>query len=263
MCRNFGGVCVKNKKDEMLGRKFLTNKSGECTVVEYINAKNVLVEFKHPPYIAKCSTSDLKRGEVKNPLYPSFYGRGFVGVGEYSFKDKAVFSVWKSMILRTCDKKFKEFRDSYKHVEVCKEWLNFQNFAAWCYDQKFFKCKDDNGFSYCLDKDILIKGSKVYSPETCCFVPQDINKILCSRRKLRGEFPVGVSFHKQLGKFKAAINHYGKSKHLGVYKTPEQAFNAYKAAKESHIKEMAKEWKDRIDERVYQALLSYEVHIDD
>ena len=254
---------MRSKKDEMLGQEFNTNTCGKCVIVKYNNAKDVVVKFYDPVCFLKCAVSSLRDGEVKNKLHPSFYNKGFIGVGDYSFKDRKVFQIWNAMLKRAYCIKHLKTHASYKGVEVCDEWLNFQNFAEWCYSEKMHTYVDNKGDSYCLDKDILVKGNKIYSPETCCFVPQDVNKILCSRRKLRGEFPVGVSFHKQLGKFKAAINHYGKSKHLGVYKTPEQAFNAYKAAKESHIKEMAKEWKDRIDERVYQALLSYEVHIDD
>ena len=54
-----------------------------------------------------------------------------------------------------------------------------------------------------------------------------------------------------------------KKKTLGYYITAEEAFYAYKQAKEAHIKEVANKWKDQIDIRVYEALMKYEVEIMD
>ena len=55
----------------------------------------------------------------------------------------------------------------------------------------------------------------------------------------------------------------GKQEYLGCFKTELEAFNAYKTAKESFVKEQAEKWKDKIDERAYKALMDYEVSIDD
>ena len=73
---------------------------------------------------------------------------------------------------------------SYKGVEVCEEWYNFQNFAEWCETQKFLNAKDVKGKSYQLDKDILVKGNKIYSPDTCCFVPPEINSLFINAKYL-------------------------------------------------------------------------------
>lgn len=253
----------KNKSLELIGKEFETNTSGKCVIVDYKNAKHIVVMFYEPKCFVECAYQSLKDGEVKNKLYPSFYGRGFIGLGDYSFKDRKVFKIWNAMLKRAYCEKHLKTHPSYKGVEVCEEWFDFQNFAGWCYKEKFYDAVDNGGRSYNLDKDLLVKGSKVYSPDVCCFVPQDINKIIVSRNKLRGKYPVGVSHLKQNRKFSAALNKYAKSTYLGSFDTPEEAFQAYKKAKEAHIKDVANEWKDRIDERVYQALLNYEVHIDD
>ena len=55
----------------------------------------------------------------------------------------------------------------------------------------------------------------------------------------------------------------GKREYLGFFKTEIEAFNAYKQAKEKYLKELAEKWKSQIDERAYNALMNYEVHIDD
>ena len=114
-----------------------------------------------------------------------------------------------------------------------------------------------------LDKDILIKGNKVYSKDSCCFVPREVNMLLIKSDKSRGEWPVGVGFYKQNGRFQSNLRINGKSQHLGYFTTPEEAFFAYKAAKEAYIKAVAEKWKHQLDERVYQALIKYTVEITD
>jgi hypothetical protein len=117
---------------------------------------------------------------------------------------------------------------------------------------------------WCLDKDILIKNNKIYSPETCLLLPHELNCLVLSRNKLRGEYPVGVYYQKDRKKYSAQIN-FGPNnkKHLGSYCTPEEAFYVYKTAKEGYIKERAEEWRDRIDVRAYNALMNYKIEISD
>jgi hypothetical protein len=103
----------------------------------------------------------------------------------------------------------------------------------------------------------------VYSSDTCCFVPQEINSLFTLSNKARGDYPIGVSYVKASKKFKATVNINGNNKHLGYHKTPELAFLAYKEAKESYIKEMANKYKDEITIECYDALMNYEVEITD
>ena len=80
----------------------------------------------------------------------------------------------------------------------------------------------------------------------------------------RGEHLIGVYWHSKGKAFRAQVNkNKGKPEHLGFFKTELEAFNAYKKAKESFIKEQANKWKSQIDERAYNALMNYEVNIDD
>ena len=53
------------------------------------------------------------------------------------------------------------------------------------------------------------------------------------------------------------------SEFLGYFNTEIEAFNAYKKAKESFIKEQAEKFKSQIDIRAYNALMNYQVDIDD
>ena len=120
---------------------------------------------------------------------------------------------------------------------------------------------DDKGEPFHLDKDILVKGNKIYSEDTCCFVPICINNLFTLRGLKRGELLIGVS--KKGDRFCASIHKHGKQKGLGTFDTELEAFWAYKEAKEAYIKELAEKWKDQIDPRVYEALMKYQVEITD
>lgn len=254
---------LESFKTKLLGKEFTTNTCGKCVVIDYHNCQEVTVMFYDPVYITKCEYGNLRKGNVKNRIYPSYYGKGYMGVGKYSSKDRKIYDLWAKMLERCYNEKVRDKQPTYLVVTVCDEWLNFQNFAAWCEAQDFFNAKDDKGRPYQLDKDILIKGNRVYSPETCCFVPKDINLLLLTSKKARGDYPIGVSYLKTGRVFRADLSINGKLKYLGAFRSPEEAFQAYKRAKESYVKDVANKWKDRIDLRTYQALLHYEVNADD
>lgn len=255
---------IERNRKLLLGKEFETNSCGKCVVIGYNNNTDVIVKFIEYPHIISCRLGDLKIGKVKNPYYPSYQGKGFLGEGKYNiYDDKDAYSLWRSMLTRAYGEIYHKTRPTYKNVEVCEEWLNFQNFADWFYSQEHSRSVDDDGIFYTLDKDVIFKGNKVYSPRTCSFVPRDINSLLVKNDKKRGKLPVGVRYNKNGKRFCVGLSYFGKSTQLGIYDSLEDAFNVYKKAKESYIKEVADIWKDRIDERVYQALLKYEVHIDD
>ena len=246
-------------RTDLIGKEFETNNCGQCIVIDYKNYKSVYVKFYKPYQIVECRLDHLMKGAVKNPLTPSFYGVGYIGAGGYGFKDKSPYKVWLNMLKRAYNIDFRAKFLTYKNVTVCEEWLNFQNFAGWYYCQPLSNAKDLTGKSYHLDKDILVKGSKIYSPETCCFVPHEINSLLTHIKFKNNGFPVGVWFHKKAKKFTTKLNFDNQVKHLGYFDTPEQAFSAYKEAKEAYIKDVANKWKGKIDDKVYEALLKYEI----
>lgn len=181
-----------------------------------------------------------------------------IAVNDYngSTKNLKSYLVWNHMLERCYDESLRYKFPTYKDCSVCADWLLFSNFKKWF---------DDNYVDgYHLDKDILIKGNKVYSPETCCFVPQEINKMLTKTNSLRGSLPIGVRRAKN-GMFIAVISRRKETTQIGTYSTPEKAFMAYKEAKEKYIKQQAKSYFDRglIVELVYKALMNYKVEITD
>lgn len=250
-------------KQNVVGLEFETKSYGKCVVIAYEGAYNVTVSFYEHPCVVKCQMSHLKRGQVKNPLVPTFYDKGYIGVGKYKGGKNGVHCLWLRMLERAYNKNYHSKFPTYKDVTVCSEWLNFQNFAEWCSSQPFFNARDEKGRVYQLDKDLLCKGNKTYSPETCCFVPSEINGLLIKNDKDRGEYSIGVHPNKTHTRFRSHVNHSGKLQSLGSFDTPEQAFQAYKKAKEGYIKSVAENWKGRIDEKVYKSLLCYAVELDD
>jgi hypothetical protein len=141
---------------------------------------------------------------------------------------------------------------------VCEEWYNYQVFAKW-YEENW---KPWMNSSWHIDKDILVKGNKIYSPETCCFVPVEINSLFTKNNKNRGDFPIGVT--NQGKKFSARLSKSKKIRfNAGLFDTPEEAFQAYKIEKESYIKEVSNRWRSLISSKVYQAMYNYKVEITD
>ena len=163
------------------------------------------------------------------------------------------FRAWHGMLGRCYGKGYLSRHPSYEQCEVCGEWMKYSVFEEWWNQHRI------EGWH--LDKDILVKGNKVYAPDTCCFVPQEINKLFCKAGTLRGVYPIGVRFHKE--KFEAQLSIAGKTKYLGCFTNIEEAFQSYKKAKESWIKELADKYKDQLETRVYEALYNYKVEITD
>jgi len=168
------------------------------------------------------------------------------------------YDLWKSMLRRCFTDGFKQSRPTYEGVTCSKDWLSMTNFV-----NDVSKMRGYGLIGWALDKDILVKGNKLYSKDNCCFVPQEVNSLLTKSDRIRGEWPVGVCFDKATGKFRASLAVNGKQKTLGYLTTPEEAFQVYKAAKEAQIKAVADKWQHLLDERVFQALMEYEVNIND
>lgn len=163
------------------------------------------------------------------------------------------YHVWKGMFDRCYSDYQLERRPTYIGCSVDEAFHDYQDFAKWYYENKY------SGLGYELDKDILITGNKVYSPENCCLVPKQINMMFTNTNRSRGKYPQGVNYHKPLDKFCARICMHGKPKYLGYFETPELAHLAFKKEKERHVKEVADLWFGNIDTKVYEALMDWEL----
>lgn len=239
-----------------LGNKYTTNEGYTVEIISKLGNNNFIVKFENG-YSVKVITGRLTDGKIRNPYHQSVYGVGYFGEGacvaSINSECGRIYSIWVEMIRRGYSMKHKIEFPTHKDVTVCEEWHNFQVFAEWYkanYDYIIMK-------DWHLDKDILIKGNKLYSPETCCFVPAEINSLFKENKKNRVCQYKGVSKNKN--RFQAVITKDKKSLYLGTFKTQLEAFEVYKKAKETYIKELADKWKDKIEPKVYEAMYDYKV----
>ena len=156
------------KKTDRIGEDSCNTFGTLMRIVEYKDTHNIVVEFQDK-YKTKVHTeyANFKKGNVKNPYDKTIYGVGYLGEGKYKSrvnkKLTRAYETWKHMLQRCYDPYYINKYPTYIDVFVCELWHNFQNFAKW-YEENVYNC---NGEEMHLDKDILIKGNKIYSPETC------------------------------------------------------------------------------------------------
>ena len=254
-----------SKKIDRTGEERHNNFGSKMIIKEYRNNMDIDVyfpEYNYTKYNVKYKP--FQTGQIRCPYEKRAYGKGYLGEGKYPTKinKKRTKPYLKrtQMLLRCYDENYKKKQKTYENCKVCDKWLNFQNFAEW-YEENHYEIKGQN---MQLDKDILIKGNKIYSPKTCVFVPQEINLLFIKRETCRGNLPIGVHCDKTKKKvFVSSIGINNNTISLGRYKTPEEAFMAYKEYKEKTIKELANKYKTQIPQKLYDAMYQYEVEITD
>ena len=183
------------------------------------------------------------------------FGVGSYEIGKYnSSEHRKIYNTWISMLRRCYDKKYHIKKPTYIDCSVDEKWLNFQNFAEW-YTNNYI----DN---FVLDKDIITKNNKIYGPDTCCFVPVELNSLFSKKNNNKqNSLPTGINLNGN--NYQVSLNKFGKKLYYGTYHTIDEAFKIYKYEKENHIKNIAEEWKHLLNENVYKILINYNVEITD
>ena len=251
---------------DCVGKVCKSKSSGDFKILKYNDAKDVEIQFLKTGYETTVRLEHIRNGNVKDPYSPSVCGVGILGT-KYPITVNGIltkeYDLWQNMLKRCYSDTYKKKHPTYEGCEVSKNFKSFEYFYEWCHKQIGFD-NDGNGNPFHLDKDLLIKGNKVYSETTCVFIPQEINKVLVKCTASRGEHLIGVSWNKRDKAFVAKVKkNKGESEYLGYFKTEIEAFKAYKTAKEAFIKEQASKWQSQIDPRAYKALMNYAVEITD
>lgn len=163
-------------KDLNVGDSYESNNYGRFVINEIINSKNIAIEFPDTGYKKVVTIRCVNTGMIKDPLKPSVYGVGIKGDKLPSqVKGKMIrsYRIWKEALRRCYDTKHLERYPTYKGCTVCDRWLNYENFYNDLPKLEGYKSwlKDDPLDRYSLDKDMLSSSTKIYSPETCKFVP--------------------------------------------------------------------------------------------
>ena len=251
---------------DCVGKVCKSLNSGDFKILKYNNGGNVEIQFLKTGYKTVVQLVSIKIGKVKDPYSPSVFGVGISGI-KYPITTNGVktkeYMLWKDMLRRCYSDDFKKKRPTYEGCECSENFLHYEYFYEWCHKQIGFG-NEGNGNPFHLDKDLLVKGNKVYSEDTCVFIPPEINLLLVKHTPSRGKNPIGVYWDKKANAFIAQVRKSkGNREWLGYFKTELEAFKAYKIAKETFVKEQAENWKSQIDPRAYEALMNYEVGIDD
>ena len=253
-----------SKKKNRIGEEKLNNFGSKMKIIEYRNANDIDIYFEEYNWVAKNKCyKDFNIGNIKCPYEPRVWGKGYIGEGKYittiNKRPTKMYNTWHGMLERCYSINSLKLKPTYEKCEVCKEWLCFQNFAKW-YEENYY---DIDNEQMCLDKDILVKGNKIYSSETCIFVPQFINKLFTKCDKSRGKYPIGVSYHKGSEKFISRCQTLNGCEYIGSFENSTNAFLSYKNFKEKYIKELAEEYKQKIPNKLYVAMINYKVEITD
>jgi len=157
------------------------------------------------------------------------------------------YSAWIHMLGRAYGSNYHMKRPTYHGVTVCSEWHSFMAFRGWWLEHQV------DGWD--LDKDLL-SDNKIYSPETCIFVPAWINSFTLGRSAARGDWPIGVCFRKGSGMFLATCKNpiTKKQEHIGLFDTPIKAHQAWRERK-IELAIMIKPETDKIDKRIHYGIL--------
>lgn len=141
------------------------------------------------------------------------------------------YRVWKRVLERSIAPDRDEVYPSYVGVGLFEGWLKLSNFKSWMEGQNWANLE--------IDKDLLVPGSREYSPTTCAFIPKKINLLLGTSDQKRGECPIGVSLHND-GPNKYIARSGGK--YLGLFDKPEEAHKVWQLEKSASIVETVQWW---------------------
>ena len=251
----------QSKKNNRIGNTNITNQGYEIKIIKYRNANDIDVLFVKDGFIVEHTFYEsFKNGSIKNPFHKTVYNRGYLGIQSNrksieTIKNKKSYKIWNGIMTRCYNDNYKNTRPTYDGCYVCDEWLCYANFEKW-FNENYYEIKNEK---MCLDKDILKKGNKIYSPQTCVFVPNRINCLFTKNNKNRS-ICIGVT--KRDKKYVSTVSIMGKNR-AKFFETKEEAFFDYKKRKEQEIKRVAEEYKENIPNILFNAMINYKVEYTD
>lgn len=240
----YKGEDIKKYSRQHIGEVHTTTEGYQCRVTSG-GSRLGYCTIRIENWEKEASYVSAKEGSVKYPFHPSVYSVGYIGVGTYSYTlDTKAHITWNNMLRRCYSLRYQELHPTYKGVTVCKEWHNFQSFADWF--------TDNYRDGWHLDKDLLSGDVKVYSPETCVFIPQALNKFLTNIKYTNTSGFIGVSWSSSRNGWCSEIMVDSVRKRLGVFNTKEEASCAYTKAREDYAKQLRTRYKDVLPAQALQ-----------
>lgn len=243
---------VVKTKDIVVGDIFDTNEGGSVTVIKLLKGGKALIKHNDEfGYEVEVEKRRLLIGTIKNPYHRSVQGVGYHGVGKYKTQVNKVLDLaykkWRGMMTRNyyCD--YENRFSSYKDCYVADEWHNLQTFSAWYYEQVGW----DKGFE--IDKDLLSEDGKVYSPETCCLMPREINTAIVS---LTNSDSIMGYHERREGVFEVRLRAVAGS--CRSFTDKDEAVKYYKELKKVCLDNLIAKWDGKVDNKVIEKLKSWD-----
>ena len=240
------------------GETHTTNQGYPIRIIKCIDSHHCTIQFEDGITL-DVMTHNVLNGGVENPYHRTIYGVGYRGIGRHKSNEVGgkkitkMYNAWTSMLERCYSEEYHKKFPTYIGCSVDYRWHCFQDFGDWFeehYHSEYMQ-------KWHLDKDILVNGNKIYSPDNCRLVPRIINMLITNKPRSKSGLPRGV--YKEGDKYSAKIYTNKKSKRIGLYLTIQEASNAYNIVKKEWIIEVAEAWKALIAEDIYLSLINYNV----
>lgn len=236
---------IKKYSHSYIGKEYTTNEGYKAVIIDGGN-KAGYATIKINTWESQVRIQNLISGNIKYPYHHSVFGVGYIGEGKYTKKDYTkLYSLWQSMLMRGYDIKYHTKQPTYKDVTVCEEWHSFQVFGVW------FEANYIEGWE--LDKDLLMPGNKVYSPETTLFVPRTLNMFLSTNYSTNTSGCAGVELRSD-NKWQASISIDGTRKYLGRFVEKSEAIKVYKLARIERVKYLRNAYKNILPIEALEAI---------
>lgn len=189
------------------------------------------VLFERTGTILEFMYHNAVNGEIKNPYDKLIYGVACLGIPRRPY-DTHMYNIWYNMLTRC-------YNPNYEHyqyyggagVTVCERWRTFEYFLEDAYNLPNGEHAFEEGWQ--LDKDTLQNNFpiKVYSPETCIWIPAYTNVAINTlTRRANGNTTsdyFGVCVNNRDKSFSVRITDNGKTGYFGTYNNEIAAAIAY------------------------------------
>ena len=220
----------KEREEKLIGSKFTMNQECTAQIVYYIDCSKVGIIFIESGIERECSMRELLLGRLKDYFYPSVCGIGYLGNNKVNTKYR---NFWTTLLINNKDTN-----------GISKEWCNLQKFSEWMDDTY----KPEKMESWVLRTNIFNEEIKECNPDNCYFLPREISKQfdITKGYNIRKDGRITVSF---------------LEKHIGYYKTIQEAVEKYKTIKKEYINKVSEKYKKVFSEELYSKILNYKIRI--
>lgn len=222
------------------GLSTITKEGYKIIIIKKLKNEKLIVKFECNGVEKLTSNSSFSRGSVLNPYHITVSGIGYIGEGLYSRgSHPKIYHTWRDMIRRCYDEKSLIKHPHYKNCSVSDNWHNFQNYAKW-YENNF--PKHIEGIKFHVDKDVLNirDGKRLYSEETCIFLPQRVNNFLTNIKSTNTSGSVGVRKFKDRWVIVSSNFDTSKREHIAVKYDYNEALKSYDEYRELQCEKVKK-----------------------